>query len=441
MYKTVNRLFTFLIALSMPLVGYAAARMTTGGVQYTVTGDKTVTARLTVKAQGDVEIYETIIIKGKSYQTTCIGEAFPTKNDYLTSVIIPNTVTKIEKYAFRNCSNLTRMVIPNSPCEIDPAAFQGCLRISSVRTHKRDGKIDYLLAMIDPRNPIIIDPDPYPYPDPYPDPDPDPVPVPIFVNIDIDIPKGGGGINDKTFALIIGNEHYKRLAEVPFATNDAKVFKEYCEKTLRIPSVNIEFLPDATQGDIRHGISTLTNRLDAFGGEAKAIVYYAGHGIPDEKDKTAYLLPIDGYVSDVESGYSLEKLYKALSDAPSQQIVVFLDACFSGAKRDGEMLASARGVAIRVKDTTPMGNLLVFTASTGEETAICDKESQHGVFTYYLLRCLRESKGTVDLGTLSEYVADKVQKRSVIINSGKKQTPTVLPSTTMGDSWKQMKLK
>ena len=161
----------------------------------------------------------------------------------------------------------------------------------------------------------------------------------------------------------------------------------------------------------------------------------------DEKEKTAYLLPVDGFASDVESGYSLEKLYKALSDVPSQQTVVFLDACFSGAKRDGDMLASARGVAIRVKDTTPPGNLLVFTASTGEETAICDKEHQHGVFTYYLLRCLRESKGTVDLGSLSDYVADRVQKRSVIINSGKKQTPTVLPSTTMGDSWKQMKLK
>lgn len=458
MYKTVNRLFTFLIALSMPLVGYAAARMTTGGVQYTVTGDKTVTARLTVKAQGDVEIYETIIIKGKSYQTTCIGEAFPTKNDYLTSVIIPNTVTKIEKYAFRNCSNLTRIVIPNSPCEIDPAAFVGCLRISSVRTHERGGKIDYLLAAIDPSNPcfsnnnvVIIE-----------EPDTTQVVIrkkikqdkPVIVeeiieevdsvepeiNIDIDIPKGGGK-NDKTFALIIGNEHYKRLAEVPFATNDAKVFKEYCEKTLRIPSANIEFLPDATQGDIRHGVSTLTNRLDAFRGEAKAIVYYAGHGIPDEKEKTAYLLPVDGFASDVESGYSLEKLYKALSDVPSQQTVVFLDACFSGAKRDGDMLASARGVAIRVKDTTPPGNLLVFTASTGEETAICDKEHQHGVFTYYLLRCLRESKGTVDLGSLSDYVADRVQKRSVIINSGKKQTPTVLPSTTMGDSWKQMKLK
>lgn len=155
MYKTVNRLFTFLIALSMPLVGYAAARMTTGGVQYNVTGDKTVTAYLTVKAQGDVEIYETIIIKGKSYQTTCIGESFTKKNDYLQSVIIPNTVTKIEKYAFRNCSNLTRIVIPNSPCEIDPAAFVGCLRISSVRTHERGGKIDYLLAAIDPSNPCF----------------------------------------------------------------------------------------------------------------------------------------------------------------------------------------------------------------------------------------------------------------------------------------------
>ncbi len=461
MSDVLKHLMCLTILLSIPLVGYAELRLTTGGIQYSVTGDKTVTAYLTVKAQGDVDIQETIIIKGKPYTTTRIGPSFSKKNDYVQSVIIPNTVTQIDKYAFRGCSNLSKIVIPNNPCEIDPAAFEGCKAITSVRTHIKGGKVDYLLAAIDPSNPcytnnvVVIEEE---------EPEVTQVvirkkkkkivenviieeeeeeeeeEVEVEVNVDIDIPKGKGK-NENTFALIIGNEHYKRLAQVPFAANDAEVFKEYCERTLGIPSENIEFLSDASQGEIRYGVNTLRNRLEAFKGEAKAIVYYAGHGIPDEKDKTAYLLPIDGFASDVESGYSLEKLYTTLSEVPSQQTLVFLDACFSGAKREGDMLASTRGVAIKVRNVAPPGNLLVFAASTGEETAICDKERQHGVFTYYLLKGIRDSKGTIELGKLSDYVTDKVQKRSVIINKGKIQTPTINPSIELGETWKEFKLK
>lgn len=439
----------------MPLMGYAELRMTTAGIQYSVTGDNTVTAYLTVKAQGDVDIQETIIIKNKPYHTTRIGASFCKKNDYIQSVIIPNTVTQIDKYAFRNCSNLSKIVIPNTPCKIDPLAFDGCKAIASVRTHVKGGKIDYLLAVISPENPcqsnnvVVIEEEVVTIDTIYRK---KPKPIVVEVeeeediaeedvdeDIDIDIPSFKAK-NDKTFVLIMGNEHYKRLAEVPFASNDAKIFKEYCEKTLGIPNHNIEYLVDATLGEMRFGISSLASKLEAFK-DAKAIVYYAGHGIPDEKDKTAYLLPIDGFASDVESGYSLEKLYRTLSGVPSEQVLVFLDACFSGAKREGDMLASTRGVAIKVKEEAPPGNLLVFSASTGEETAICDKEHKHGVFTYYLLQCLRRNKGSIDLGSLSEYVTDKVRKRSVIINKGKIQTPTVIPSLTIGNSWKGMKLK
>lgn len=455
MCRTLFRMLTLTVVLTMALTGHAVVRITMGGVQYTSTSDNTVTACLTVKATGDVDIQENIIIKGKSYTTTCIGEAYFKKNEYLTSIVIPNSVTKIEKYAFRGCSNLSKVVIPDKPCTIDDAAFDGCTAIAGVRTNTKGGQIDYLLAVIDTSNPcftnnvVVIEEEPE-------------VAQVIkvvrkkkatdvvevveeeeeeeFEDVDANIPKGGSK-NENTFALIIGNENYRRLAAVPYATNDAKIFAEYCEKTLGIPKANIDLIPDATQNDIRHGVSTLTNRLDAFKGEGKAIVYYAGHGIPDEKDKTAYMLPIDGFASDIESGYSLDKLYKTLSAVPSEQILVFLDACFSGAKRDGEMIASARGVAIKVKETAPEGKLLVFTAATGDETAICDKDLHHGIFTYYLLKCLRDNKGKMSLGELSEYVTDNVKKRSVIINGGKMQTPTVIPSAALNNDWRNVKLK
>lgn len=72
------------------------------------------------------------------------------------------------------------------------------------------------------------------------------------------------------------------------------------------------------------------------------------------------MLPIDGYGSDVTTGYALDDLFKTLGNMPSKSVTIFLDACFSGAKRDGDMLASTRGVAIKVKQNAPQGNMVVF---------------------------------------------------------------------------------
>ena len=197
---------------------------------------------------------------------------------------------------------------------------------------------------------------------------------------------------------------------------------------------------NATLNDIRHEIKWLRDVIGAYKGEAKVIFYYAGHGIPDEKEKTAYLLPVDGYGSDVTTGYSLTDLYVALGGLPSKSVTVFLDACFSGAKREGDMLTSARGIAIKVKPTEPKGNMVVFTAAQGDETAYPYKEQGHGMFTYYLLKKLQETKGDVTLGELGDFVKTQVERQSVVLN-GKLQTPTLIPSATLGDDWKNWKLK
>ena len=68
------------------------------------------------------------------------------------------------------------------------------------------------------------------------------------------------------------------------------------------------------------------------------------------------------------------------------------------------MLATARGVAIKPKASTPGGNVIVFSAATGDETAYPYDEKGHGLFTYFLLKKLQENKGNVTLGELSAYL-------------------------------------
>ena len=138
--------------------------------------------------------------------------------------------------------------------------------------------------------------------------------------------------------------------------------------------------------------------------------------------------------------YSVSRLYKELGEIGAKNVVVFIDACFSGSKRGDGMLASARGVAIKAKPQAPQGNMVVFSAATGDETAFPYNEKGHGMFTYFLLKKLQESKGDCTLGELGEYIQTNVRQRSVVVNR-KTQTPTIVPSETMDDSWKNLKLR
>jgi hypothetical protein len=248
-----------------------------------------------------------------------------------------------------------------------------------------------------------------------------------------------GATSPNTFVLIIANEHYLQVAGVPYALNDGNIFREYCIKTLGVSEKHIKYFADATGNQIKSGVNWLANLTEVFD-NPQIIVYYAGHGIPDEANKSAYLLPVDGNGSDISTGYKLDDLYATLGSMPAAQITVFMDACFSGSKREQGMLASARGVALKAKAGIPQGNMVVFSAATGDETAYPNKEQQHGLFTYYLLKKLQETKGDVALKDLGTYLTKQVSQQSLIIND-KRQTPTVTPSAAVGAEWQNWKLK
>ena len=59
------------------------------------------------------------------------------------------------------------------------------------------------------------------------------------------------------------------------------------------------------------------------------------------------------------------------------------------------MMASARGVAIKVKQQTPKNKMVVFSAAQENETAYPFKTKQHGLFTYFLLKNTFSSTHTI----------------------------------------------
>lgn len=251
------------------------------------------------------------------------------------------------------------------------------------------------------------------------------------------------------YALIIGNEDYSSRqsglnteVNVAYAINDATIFKEYAISTFGIREDNCFLLTNATAGEMSQKIelvSTILSKLAEDGKDGELIFFYAGHGFPDEKDKTPYLIPVDVSATNLQSAIKLTDIYNKFSQTKSKRVTLFLDACFTGGGRDQGLIA-ARGVKIKPKQELMTGNMVVFTATSEDQSALPYKEKQHGIFTYFLLKKLQESKGEISYGELAKYINSNVSIESLKVNS-KSQDPKVNVSADAQNIWSTWEIK
>ncbi|MFA6402454.1 MAG: caspase family protein [Salinivirgaceae bacterium] len=265
------------------------------------------------------------------------------------------------------------------------------------------------------------------------------------IDIELEIPVSTTK-NPNAYALIIGNEDYlsyqtglKKEQNVEFAIRDANFFKEYCIKTIGIPEENILFYTNSGTVAMNQGISQINRIIKSMNGQAELLFYYAGHGYPDAKSDVPCLIPVDVTSSSMEYALPLNKIIESFSQYPSKKVILFLDACFSGGGRNAGLMAS-RGVKIVPKNVSLTGNVVVFSASDENQSALPFEEQKHGLFTYYLLKKLQETKGEVTLLELDAYLAKQVSIKAAMINK-QEQTPKTNFSPAITGSWENWKLK
>ena len=257
--------------------------------------------------------------------------------------------------------------------------------------------------------------------------------------VDSDIPENRKVAN--RYALVIGNQDYTSYQRtlsseqnVDYAENDASIFKQYCLNTLGVKQENMHFLLNATAGQMSQEIDLVSKIVSKLGPDAELIVYYAGHGYPDELTKVPYLIPVDVSASNLNSAIKLSEVYEKLSSTNAGKISVFLDACFTGGGRNSGLIAS-RGVKIRPKKGALTGNMIVFSASSSDQSSLPYHKEAHGMFTFHLLKKLQETKGAVNMGDLSDYLIGEVSLQSLKENK-KEQDPTVNTSQEVSTQWR-----
>ena len=381
----------------------------------------------------------------------------------LRNISLPVQVRLIETIAFANCNSLASVTIPDQ-CRVGDQAFVSCDNLKSiemsptaiighhafasevninnkVRHAMYSGEIIRLPAYINPDNSHEyglssaavekttknriqeIDYD--------------------YQTSSVDKLEVTSNITrNNTYALIIGNQNYRFASDVPYAIHDARVFGDYCKKVLGIPAGNIHIAEDATkqmimEEELEDWVKSINNR-----DEKKLIVYYAGHGVPDVKNKNkAYILPTDVRGTNPKRGIALDEFYAKLGELEFNQTTIFLDACFSGVNRSNEGVTEGlRAVEIDAEDTElGGGSLVVFSAAQGNETAQGYPEQGHGLFTYYLLDALQKTKGVISFGELSDHIKDNVSNQARELKMHKKQTPTTNTSDKIANAWRNFR--
>jgi len=250
-----------------------------------------------------------------------------------------------------------------------------------------------------------------------------------FYSVDIDIPISKEK-KENSLAVIIGIENYRNISNVNYAYRDASYINEYFNKTIGIPKeqIYLKTNEEATLGEFNKIFSAngwLEKRIEK--NETDIYVYYAGHGAPAIKEKEAFLIPFDGDPNyPIQTGYSLETMFQNLNNLNAKSVTIFLDACFTGANRENEMLlANARPVSIELKNNY-VKNITVLSATSNNEISSSYPKARHGLFSYFLMKGMQGEADTnkddkLTINELFDYTKKNVSRIAGTLD--REQTP------------------
>ena len=224
--------------------------------------------------------------------------------------------------------------------------------------------------------------------------------------------------NSRAHAIVIGIENYRqKLPKADYATQDAKLVAEYLTKTLGYQDENVVLLTNerALQSDFtKYFEKWLPNNVETG---STVFVYYSGHGSPNTKTGDAYLVPYDGDPSFIdETGYSLKRMYAALGKLPAKEVIVALDSCFSGAGGRSVIAKGSRPLVMNLQSNVVLPkNMTVLSASSGEQTSSTYDEKGHGLFTYFMLKGIKNEDvtrpdGSLKIDDLYSYIKPQVER-------------------------------
>ena len=277
--------------------------------------------------------------------------------------------------------------------------------------------------------------------------------------VDFNIPHIEENSNSKTYALIVADEEYTApLPNCDYATNDGDVLHQYFVHTLGIPTRHVKVLHNAGRQEIyNEGIHWLKDIIKAQSGNVHIIVYYAGHGVTNQKF-APYLMPSNVDVSKIrafrsKTGDLPEDIVLKGGDAEKilDQCISFdtltgwfnrvealsytfiIDASFDGIQRCGKPFFTIKKESKRYRTPRVRSDIVIFMAADGDKTAYSFIDQHHGFFTYYILKELKYTRGEITFQELFNNVTKNMAYETSL--QGKLQEPSMIIGGKLGENW------
>ena len=225
-------------------------------------------------------------------------------------------------------------------------------------------------------------------------------------------------------AIVIGIENYRRVAKADFANADAKDFYTYASRALGIKPENIKLLVDDGADDIEI-LNAFQNwlPLKVNKGKTDVYVFYSGHGYPGIDGSSLYFLPFNVDKQYLErTSVKQKEVVTALQKAQAKSVTMFIDACYSGQTRGGEVLiAGLKPIALKADEKAYPPEFTVITASSADQFSSASQDLKHGIFSFYLMKGMEgdadlNKDGRTTSGELQRYLSEMVGRQAMGLN-------------------------
>lgn len=249
-------------------------------------------------------------------------------------------------------------------------------------------------------------------------------------------------------AVLVGIDVYQdpAIPKLACACADARAFRDLLEQRISLDERRVILLENerATRRNIMEAVGEdLPNELEK---NDTVLLYFAGHGSPERRSvqdkRSFYLIPYDTnyqkiYSTAIDMDRDIPVWLERIAEAGAKLVVLFLDACFSGAAGGrtfvGPNLQQAPKLPgyLEFDDPEPAAirsvdlgaGQAIFSAADTDQVAHEDVVLGHGLFTYQLLNALkrpRDGARSVHLGIVYAEVSDAVRNAT-----GERQEPVL----------------
>ncbi len=216
----------------------------------------------------------------------------------------------------------------------------------------------------------------------------------------------------RNFALIIGNNDYRNLPDLKTAVADARAVADVLKGRYAFRPENVKLLLNADRSTTLRALFALRSELQP---DDRLLIYYAGHGQIDPVTEEGYWQPVDADNREDFTWIANSDIRRTLKGIPAKHVLVIADSCFSGSlTRGAQQFEGVSKDRFYTEIDAPVSRKVI--SSGGTEPVADSGSGGHSVFTYYLLKALRDN----DRPYLASFELFNKLVRAVTNNSNQK---------------------